>query len=193
MAVPAVLVPAKDRSRSRWWNSRRHRRGMRGNRFINLQLRRVKIGIGPCGSYSLGTYVTVVQDVRRWCFYLVSNSLLAFESSPYLFWFGFGSADNTIHLFDRRNLKSGEVGSPIYKFEGHDAPVLCVQVGKITADSTDSKEPNTSPGLFFRHAGHSVSDDCESSGGGGTLQATDSLSVPNTPLEGRHSSEASSP
>ncbi|KAL2332282.1 hypothetical protein Fmac_019863 [Flemingia macrophylla] len=124
-----------------------------------------------------------------------------------------GSADNTIHLFDRRNLKSGEVGSPIHKFEGHDAPVLCVQwnpekssvfgsaaedgivniwdhdkVGKTTADSTDSKEPNTSPGLFFRHAGHrdkvvdihwnasdpwtivSVSDDCESSGGGGTLQ-----------------------
>ncbi|KAL2319911.1 hypothetical protein Fmac_028880 [Flemingia macrophylla] len=96
-----------------------------------------------------------------------------------------GSADNTIHLFDRRNLKSGEVGSPIYKFEGHDAPVL---VGKTTADSTDSKEPNTSPGLFFRHAGHrdkvvdihwnasnpwtivSVSDDCESSGGSGTLQ-----------------------
>ncbi|KAL2326211.1 hypothetical protein Fmac_025269 [Flemingia macrophylla] len=85
------------------------------------------------------------------------------------------------------------------------------KVGKTTADSTDSKEPNTSPSLFFRHAGHrdkdvdiqwnasdpwtivSVSDDCESSGGGGTLQAKDSLSVPNTPLEGRHSSEASNP
>lgn len=123
-----------------------------------------------------------------------------------------GSADNTVHMFDRRNLKSGGVGSPVYKFEGHDAAVLCVQwspekssvfgssaedgilniwdhdkVGK-TSDSEGSKAPNNPPGLFFRHAGHrdkvvdfhwnasdpwtivSVSDDCESSGGGGTLQ-----------------------
>ncbi|CAJ1955403.1 unnamed protein product [Sphenostylis stenocarpa] len=123
-----------------------------------------------------------------------------------------GSADNTVHMFDRRNLKSSGVGSPVYKFEGHDAAVLCVQwspdkasvfgsaaedgilniwdhdkVGKTT-DSAGSKSSNTPPGLFFRHAGHrdkvvdfhwnasdpwtivSVSDDCESSGGGGTLQ-----------------------
>ncbi|KHN32689.1 WD-40 repeat-containing protein MSI4 [Glycine soja] len=61
------------------------------------------------------------------------------------------------------------------------------KVGKTT-DSASSKASNTPPGLFFRHAGHrdkvvdfhwnasdpwtivSVSDDCESSGGGGTLQ-----------------------
>ncbi|KAK7325119.1 hypothetical protein VNO77_29209 [Canavalia gladiata] len=123
-----------------------------------------------------------------------------------------GSADNTVHMFDRRNLTKGRVRSPVYKFEGHDAAVLCVQwnpdkssvfgsaaedgmlniwdhhkVGK-TSDSAGPKAPNTPPGLFFRHAGHrdrivdfhwnasepwtivSVSDDCESSGGGGTLQ-----------------------
>ncbi|KAG4945119.1 hypothetical protein JHK87_041126 [Glycine soja] len=118
-----------------------------------------------------------------------------------------GSADNTINMFDRRNLTSGGVGSPIYKFEGHDAAwspdkpsvfgstaedgILNIwdhdKVGKTT-DSASSKASNTPPGLFFRHAGHrdkvvdfhwnasdpwtivSVSDDCESSGGGGTLQ-----------------------
>lgn len=123
-----------------------------------------------------------------------------------------GSADNTVHMFDRRKLNSRGVGSPVYKFEGHDAAVLCVQwcpdkssvfgscaedgilniwdtdkVGK-TSDSADPTVSNTSPGLFFRHAGHrdkvvdfhwnasdpwtivSVSDDCASTGGGGTLQ-----------------------
>lgn len=38
------------------------------------------------------------------------------------------SADNTVHMFDRRKLNSRGVGSPVYKFEGHDAAVLCVQV-----------------------------------------------------------------
>ncbi|KAA3477193.1 WD-40 repeat-containing protein MSI4-like [Gossypium australe] len=38
-----------------------------------------------------------------------------------------GSADNTVRMFDRRNLTSNGVGSPIYKFEGHRAAVLCVQ------------------------------------------------------------------
>ncbi|KAK2425191.1 WD-40 repeat-containing protein MSI4 [Trifolium repens] len=123
-----------------------------------------------------------------------------------------GSADNTVHMFDRRKLNSRGVGSPVYKFEGHDAPVLCVQwcpnkssvfgsgaedgiiniwdhdkVGKMPG-SADPTVPATSPGLFFRHAGHrdkvvdfhwnafdpwtivSVSDDCASTGGGGTLQ-----------------------
>ncbi|KAH1219321.1 WD-40 repeat-containing protein MSI4 [Glycine max] len=81
-------------------------------------------------------------------------------------------------MFDRRNLTSSGVGSPVYKFEGHDAAVLCVQwspdkssvfgstaedgilniwdhdkVGKTT-DSADSKASNAPPGLFFRHAGH---------------------------------------
>ncbi|KAF3450610.1 hypothetical protein FNV43_RR06699 [Rhamnella rubrinervis] len=120
-----------------------------------------------------------------------------------------GSADNTVRLFDRRNLTSRGVGSPIRKFEGHSAAVLCVQwspdkssvFGSSAEDGflniwdhekvgkkQDSRSPNAPSGLFFRHAGHrdkvvdfhwnasdpwtivSVSDDCESTGGGGTLQ-----------------------
>ncbi|MBA0663050.1 hypothetical protein Goklo_007098 [Gossypium klotzschianum] len=120
-----------------------------------------------------------------------------------------GSADNTIHMFDRRNLSSG---SPVHKLVGHSAAVLCVQwspdkssvfgssaedgilniwdhekIGK-RQDTTGLKAPNAPPGLFFQHAGHrdkvvdfhwntsdpwtivSVSDDCESTNGGGTLQ-----------------------
>ncbi|XP_019436497.1 PREDICTED: WD-40 repeat-containing protein MSI4-like [Lupinus angustifolius] len=123
-----------------------------------------------------------------------------------------GSADNTIHMFDRRNLNSGGVGSPVYKFKGHDAAVLCVQwcpdkssvfgssaedgllniwdtekVGKASSSDGPNAQ-NSPPGLFFQHAGHrdkvvdfhwnasdpwtitSVSDDCGSTGGGGTLQ-----------------------
>lgn len=38
------------------------------------------------------------------------------------------SADNSVRMFDRRNLTSGGIGAPIYKFEGHKAAVLCVQV-----------------------------------------------------------------
>ncbi|KAG2249591.1 hypothetical protein Bca52824_089219 [Brassica carinata] len=84
------------------------------------------------------------------------------------------SADNTVHLFDRRNLTSNGVGSPIYKFKGHEASVLSVQwspdkssvfgssaedgllniwdydrVGKKSARATKSPA-----GLFFQHAGH---------------------------------------
>ncbi|KAE9588097.1 putative transcription factor WD40-like family [Lupinus albus] len=123
-----------------------------------------------------------------------------------------GSADNTVHMFDRRNLNSGGVGSPVHKFEGHDAAVLCVQwcpdkssvfgssaedgllniwdiekVGKASSSDGPNAQ-NSPPGLFFQHAGHrdkvvdfhwnasdpwtiaSVSDDCGSTGGGGTLQ-----------------------
>ncbi|XP_057968903.1 WD-40 repeat-containing protein MSI4 [Malania oleifera] len=122
-----------------------------------------------------------------------------------------GSADNSVRMFDRRNLTSGGVGSPIYKFEGHKAAVLCVQwspdrssvfgssaedgflniwdyekVGKKKERGT--RTTNSPPGLFFQHAGHrdkvvdfhwnaadpwtvvSVSDDCDTTGGGGTLQ-----------------------
>ncbi|KAK4778431.1 hypothetical protein SAY86_005959 [Trapa natans] len=121
-----------------------------------------------------------------------------------------GSTDNSIHMFDRRNLTSNGVGSPVYKFEGHKAAVLCVQwspdessvfgssaedgllniwdyekVGKKMEHETKSSAPE---GLFFQHAGHrdkvvdfhwdaydpwtmvSVSDDCDTTGGGGTLQ-----------------------
>ncbi|KAK9066111.1 hypothetical protein SSX86_015513 [Deinandra increscens subsp. villosa] len=119
-----------------------------------------------------------------------------------------GSADNTIRLFDRRNLTTNGVGSPIHIFENHKAAVLCVQwspdkssvfgssaedgvlniwdhnkIGELSGPSS-----KTTQGLLFRHSGHrgkvvdfhwnahdpwtivSVSDDDESTGGGGTLQ-----------------------
>lgn len=117
-----------------------------------------------------------------------------------------GSADNSVRMFDRRNLTSSGVGSPVHKFEGHSAPVLCVQwcpdkasvFGSAAEDSYlnvwdyekvgKNVGKKTPPGLFFQHAGHrdkvvdfhwnsfdpwtivSVSDDGESTGGGGTLQ-----------------------
>lgn len=34
-------------------------------------------------------------------------------------------------MFDRRKLTSDGVGSPIHKFEGHSAAVLCVQVSML--------------------------------------------------------------
>ncbi|KDP33836.1 hypothetical protein JCGZ_07407 [Jatropha curcas] len=122
-----------------------------------------------------------------------------------------GSADNSVRMFDRRNLTSNGVGTPVYKFEGHKAAVLCVQwspdkssvfgssaedgllniwdydkVGKKTEPTTRAQ--SSPAGLFFQHAGHrdkvvdfhwnasdpwtivSVSDDCDTTGGGGTLQ-----------------------
>ncbi|RDX87182.1 WD-40 repeat-containing protein MSI4 [Mucuna pruriens] len=122
-----------------------------------------------------------------------------------------GSADNSVRMFDRRNLTTNGVGSPIHKFEGHKAAVLCVQwspdkssvFGSSAEDGLlniwdyekvgrkierTGKSISAPPGLFFQHAGHrdkvvdfhwnahdpwtivSVSDDCESTGGGGTLQ-----------------------
>ncbi|PHT75788.1 WD-40 repeat-containing protein MSI4 [Capsicum annuum] len=123
-----------------------------------------------------------------------------------------GSADNSVRLFDRRNLTSDGVGSPVHMFEQHTAAVLCAQwcpdrssvfgssaedgllniwdyekVGE-TKDTEAKSEDDSPPGLFFQHAGHrdkivdfhwnasdpwtivSVSDDLETSGGGGTLQ-----------------------
>ncbi|KAL3639766.1 WD-40 repeat-containing protein msi4 [Castilleja foliolosa] len=87
-----------------------------------------------------------------------------------------GSADNTIRMYDRRNLTSGGVGSPVHIFEGHTAAVLCVQwspakasvfgssaedgilniwdhgkVGKAVNHAGNSSSPQ---GLFFKHAGH---------------------------------------
>ncbi|WZZ24513.1 hypothetical protein YC2023_007914 [Brassica napus] len=119
-----------------------------------------------------------------------------------------GSADNTVRLFDCRNLTSNGVGSPIYKFEGHNASVLSVQwspdkssvFGSAAEDGLlniwdydkvgkkSARAPKSPPGLLFQHAGHrdnmvdfhwnvlepwtivSVSGNCESNGGGGTLQ-----------------------
>ncbi|KAJ8750982.1 hypothetical protein K2173_016163 [Erythroxylum novogranatense] len=122
-----------------------------------------------------------------------------------------GSADNSVRMFDRRNFTSNGVGSPVHKFEGHKAAVLCVQwcpdkssvfgssaedgllniwdyekVGNKTERGARGR--STPLGLFFQHAGHrdkvvdfhwntydpwtvvSVSDDCDTTGGGGTLQ-----------------------
>ncbi|KAL1210617.1 WD-40 repeat-containing protein MSI5 [Cardamine amara subsp. amara] len=119
-----------------------------------------------------------------------------------------GSADNTVRVFDRRNLTSNGVGSPTYTFEGHKAAVLSVQWSpdKSSVFGSSAEDgllniwdyervgkkseciPKVPAGLFFQHAGHrdkvvdfhwnvlepwtivSVSDNCESSGGGGTLQ-----------------------
>ncbi|KAK7281622.1 hypothetical protein RIF29_09768 [Crotalaria pallida] len=89
-----------------------------------------------------------------------------------------GAADNTIHMFDRRKLNIGGVGSPIHEFEGHSAAVLCVQwnpnkssvfgssgedsilniwdlekVGNASS-SAGLKEQSSPPGLFFQHVGH---------------------------------------
>ncbi|KAL0415104.1 UNVERIFIED_CONTAM: WD-40 repeat-containing protein MSI4 [Sesamum latifolium] len=97
-----------------------------------------------------------------------------------------GSADNTVHMYDRRKLTSGGVQSPIHIFEGHAAAVLCVQIGNMEGGSGTGNSGST--GLFFQHAGHrdkvvdfhwnaldpwtivSVSDDAANNGGGGTLQ-----------------------
>ncbi|KAJ4749870.1 WD-40 repeat-containing protein MSI4 [Rhynchospora pubera] len=121
-----------------------------------------------------------------------------------------GSADNSVRMFDRRNLTNSGVGAPVNKFEGHKSAVLCVQWAphkasvfgsaaedgflniwdyeKVGKKKEGSRMPNSPPGLFFQHAGHrdkvvdfhwnasdpwtivSVSDDGESTGGGGTLQ-----------------------
>jgi hypothetical protein len=61
------------------------------------------------------------------CIPLVMNFGLCLGSCcPY-----FRSADNSVHMFDRRNLNLGGVGAPVHKFEGHNAAVLCVQVWKL--------------------------------------------------------------
>nr|GEU72260.1 WD-40 repeat-containing protein MSI4-like [Tanacetum cinerariifolium] len=101
-----------------------------------------------------------------------------------------GSADQSVCMFDRRNLTSDGVASPVHKFVEHKAPVLCVQwcpdkssvFGSSAEDGcvniwdyeqvsqTTERGPNAPPGLFFKHCGHSVSDDVETTSGGGTLQ-----------------------
>lgn len=122
-----------------------------------------------------------------------------------------GSADKSVRMFDRRKIATGGIGSPIYKFEGHTAAILCVQWSpdkssvfgssaedgllniwdyeKFDAMKQESEGTSDPPaGLFFQHCGHrdkvvdfhfnaadpwtvvSVSDDIDTSGGGGTLQ-----------------------
>uniref|UniRef100_A0A0E0FRZ9 Histone-binding protein RBBP4-like N-terminal domain-containing protein n=1 Tax=Oryza nivara TaxID=4536 RepID=A0A0E0FRZ9_ORYNI len=112
-----------------------------------------------------------------------------------------GSADNSVRMWDRRNLGSGGAGIPVHKFEGHKAawsPDKASVFGSSAEDGFlnvwdhekvgNKKNPNAPAGLFFQHAGHrdkivdfhwnssdpwtivSVSDDGESTGGGGTLQ-----------------------
>lgn len=90
-----------------------------------------------------------------------------------------GSADHSVHMFDRRNLlTSGGVGSPVHKFELHKDAILCVQwcpdkasvFGSSSEDGSlniwdyekvgskgehiSRSTPNAAPGVFFRHAGH---------------------------------------
>ena len=68
------------------------------------------------------------------CFWTYLNCQFFLNSSyRYLVYlnllcFSFRSADATVRMFDRRSLTSGGVGSPVHKFEGHNAAVLCVQV-----------------------------------------------------------------
>ncbi|GJX49860.1 WD40 repeat-containing protein MSI4-like protein [Tanacetum coccineum] len=94
-----------------------------------------------------------------------------------------GSADNTIRLFDHRNLTTNGTGSPVHIFKNHTAAVLCVRIGE-----SSGRASKTAQGLLFRHSGHrdkvvdfhwnahdpwtivSVSNDDESTDGGGTLQ-----------------------
>ncbi|KAK6128021.1 hypothetical protein DH2020_038224 [Rehmannia glutinosa] len=83
-----------------------------------------------------------------------------------------GSADNTVRMYDRRNLTSSGVGSPVHIFEGHTAAVLCVQWSPAKASVFGSaaedgilniwdhgkvkrtENSGSPPGLFFKHAGH---------------------------------------
>ncbi|KAI3856585.1 hypothetical protein MKW92_048212, partial [Papaver armeniacum] len=94
-------------------------------------------------------------------------------------------------MFVLRNLTADGVGTPIYKFDGHKAAVLCVQASVYSSAAEDGflnvwDHEKLLP--FFFNCLHmdkvvachwntsdpwtivSVSDDCESSGGGGTLQ-----------------------
>lgn len=59
---------------------------------------------------------------------MVVNNL---EVAVNLFCLVFRSADHSVCMFDRRNLTSDGVGSPVHKFEDHKAPVLCVQVIRL--------------------------------------------------------------
>ncbi|XP_028789783.1 WD-40 repeat-containing protein MSI4-like [Neltuma alba] len=91
-----------------------------------------------------------------------------------------GSADRSVHMYDRRNLNNGRRGpNPVYKFQGHDASVLCVQwcpdkpsvfgtsgddgivniwdyekVERGSSCAGGVREERAPPGLFFRHVGH---------------------------------------
>ncbi|KAJ4771758.1 WD-40 repeat-containing protein MSI4 [Rhynchospora pubera] len=89
-----------------------------------------------------------------------------------------GSADNSVYMFDRRNLTAGQVASPIHKFEGHTAPILSIQWcpnrASVFASAAEdgilniwdydkvgnnkrterAKARPAPPGLFFQHGGH---------------------------------------
>ncbi|GKD85695.1 WD40 repeat-containing protein MSI4-like protein [Tanacetum coccineum] len=72
-----------------------------------------------------------------------------------------GSADNTVRLFDHRNLTTNGIGSPVHIFENHTAAVLCVQwspdkssvFGSSVKDgilNVQSEEGSVSGGLIRR-------------------------------------------
>ncbi|KAL8231616.1 hypothetical protein R6Q57_001394 [Mikania cordata] len=99
--------------------------------------------------------------------------------------------DHSVCLFDRRNLTSDGVGSPVHKFEEHKAPVLCIQpfvFGSSAEDACvniwDYEQVEFSDLKWIKinclgdfHCNVydpwtvvSVSDDVETTSGGGTLQ-----------------------
>ncbi|KAH9762958.1 WD-40 repeat-containing protein MSI4 [Citrus sinensis] len=169
--------------------------------------------VGPRGIYN--GHEDTVEDVTfcpsRSSVALVMTHALYYGMPELALAQSLRSADNSVRMFDRRNLTSNGVGSPINKFEGHSAAVLCVQwspdKSSVFGSSAEDgllniwdyekvgkkveQGPRTThypAGLFFQHAGHrdkvvdfhwnasdpwtvvSVSDDCDSTGGGGTLQ-----------------------
>ncbi|XP_042004217.1 WD-40 repeat-containing protein MSI4-like isoform X2 [Salvia splendens] len=87
-----------------------------------------------------------------------------------------GSEDNTVCMFDRRNISASGVGIPVHKFSGHNAAVLSVQWSpdkcsvfgssaedgllniwdyeKVGQKEDTGSDPDTPAGLFFKHAGH---------------------------------------
>lgn len=73
-------------------------------------------------------YVFLFLNLFELDIFLYQNWSWSFLVYLNLLYFYFRSADATVRMFDRRNLTSGDVGSPVHKFEGHSAAVLCVQV-----------------------------------------------------------------
>ncbi|KAI3856591.1 hypothetical protein MKW92_048218, partial [Papaver armeniacum] len=87
-----------------------------------------------------------------------------------------GLADNSVPMFDHRNLTVDGVGFPLYKFERHGPAVLRVQV--CLSGTLMPNLISTLCRLSLEYIGScdpwtivSISDDCESSGGGGTFMS----------------------
>ncbi|KAF8388737.1 hypothetical protein HHK36_025417 [Tetracentron sinense] len=55
------------------------------------------------------------------------------------------SSNKSVRMFDHRNITSGRVGSPIYKFENHKAAVLC------TSEASSAEENHKAAVLCIQH------------------------------------------